>query len=90
MTTIPVSDNLMDSHIMKFVIKGKPIRTDGLGVRCSPQQTYGVSEDSPDHFKGAKSLKGENGYIYKHDNPENAKKFDYFGQKKYYSIDGSG
>ena len=56
----------MDSHLLNFVIKGKTFPPTG-GIKCSPQQTYGVSSESPEEFKLDHTLIGDHGYIYKYD-----------------------
>ena len=38
---------MADTHALKFVIKGKTFPTN-IGIKCSPQQTYGVSEEAPE------------------------------------------
>ena len=55
-----------DTHILKIVNNGRTFRDD-VGITCYPHQTYGISEESPDHFKRPFSMMAKNGYIYKYD-----------------------
>ena len=69
-------------HVLKFVIKGKTF-DENVGIKTFPQQTYGVSEESPEWFTQSYTLQGENGYTYKYeDKPE----FYYASQKKSYNV----
>ena len=55
-----------DTHVLKIVNNGRTFDPN-QGVKCYPRQTYGLSEESPDHFKGRHALTAEQGYFYKYD-----------------------
>jgi len=64
--------------ILKFAnkIENEHTRT---GIRTFPQQTYGVSKESPDHFQQTHTIITPNGYYYRH---EQAPEFEYHSQQK--------
>lgn len=66
------------SGLMKFMSNGPP-EPPHRGIRTFPQQTYGVSEESPHHFQLSNTIINRNGYLYRH---ENAPKFEYHSQLK--------
>ncbi len=68
---------MQDTHVMKFVLQGKP-HIETRGIRTFPQHTYGVSAESPDHFRQTHSLINH-GYHYDH---EQAPHFEYHSQKR--------
>ena len=51
--------------MLKFVAKGATSPTN-VGVRTFPHETFGVSRESPDHFKQKHSIV-KKGYFYSHD-----------------------
>lgn len=75
---------MAQTHHLKFVIKGKTFPTN-VGIKCSPQQTYGVSEEAPEEFKINHTLIGQNGYLYRFDDQPGPVPFR---QKKYSSVVG--
>ena len=48
---------MTETHALKFIIKGSTFPSN-IGVKCYPQQTYGVSEEAPDQFKFDHTLIG--------------------------------
>ena len=62
---------------MKFVHQGRT-HAENKGIRTFPHHTYGVSRESPDHFKQNHTLV-HHGYHYQH---EAAPRFEYHSQKK--------
>lgn len=72
-------------HILKIVIDGKTF-PQHVGIRCSPHQTYGVSQESPEEFKASNTLISDYGYIY---DEQNNMKDTLFSQRKYCSVVGS-
>lgn len=49
--------SVQKGHVLKFVAKGKTFSSN-VGVKAFPQQTFGVSEDSPEEFKQKYTLTG--------------------------------
>lgn len=78
---------MRDSHILKIVNNGRTFNPN-VGVKCYPRQTYGISEEAPDEFKGSHSLMADNGYIYKYDDEDLHSPEEPFSQKKYCSVVG--
>jgi hypothetical protein len=56
---------MQDTHVMKFVLQGKP-HIETRGIRTFPHHTYGISAESPDHFRQTHSLINH-GYHYDHE-----------------------
>lgn len=54
-----------NTHALKFANRESERVT--LGIRTFPHLLYGVSEDSPDHFKQKYTLVAGKGYIYLHE-----------------------
>ena len=55
-----------DSGLLKFIAKGQTSPSN-TGIRTFPQNTYGVSKESPDHFKQRHTIVNPQGYFYKHE-----------------------
>ena len=52
--------------VLSFVAKGNTSPSSG-GIRTFPQNTYGVSKESPDHFRQKHTIVNPHGYLYRHD-----------------------
>lgn len=55
------------SGILSFIDKGSSM-SQNRGIRTFPDQTYGVSRESPDQFKKKHTMISKNGYLYQHQN----------------------
>ena len=56
---------MIDTGVLKFVAKGQTEPTN-VGIRTFPNQTFGVSKESPDQFKHKHTIINQNGYQYGH------------------------
>lgn len=52
-----------------------------------PEQTYGVSAESPQEFQQVHTLVNPLGYKYEHDQPANSPEAVPFSQKTFFTID---
>lgn len=57
---------MQNNNLLKFVERGTTDLTN-RGIRTFPHQTYGLSRESPDHFRQTHSIITPNTYQYKHE-----------------------
>ena len=70
---------------MKFVNESNS-KIKQQGIRCFPQQSYGVSSESPDYFKNKNTLIADFGYQYTLDDHKQKDKFEYFSQQHFINL----
>ena len=68
--------SMQEAGVLKFVATGQTSPTN-TGIRTFPSHTYGVSKESPDHFKQRHTIVQPAGYLYAH---ENRPQFEYPSQ----------
>lgn len=56
---------MQDTTLLKFVNTGNTSPTN-LGIKTFPHNTFGVSKESPDHFKQKHTIVNNHGYLYQH------------------------
>lgn len=79
------------STLLKFLSKNREHKNK-IEKRCMPEQTYGVSAESPIEFKQSHTLTNPLGYEYKHDDNvliKGVKESIPFSQRKFFTIDNS-
>lgn len=69
---------MTQTGVLKFVGQA-PREAPNRGIRTFPHHTYGLSRDSPDHFRQKHSIVTPHGYQYAH---EKAPHFEYPSQQK--------